>query len=444
MSVLALAAALWFAADPAASRVDVSGGVSIELRGGRTPVQQSDPNSEWGMLTILNPDVDMEVASRRGTLFNLGYTPRVQYRQLANNDDIARPLLLHQAYATLQQQLDPRWLLGVNLGGSVGEVNYNSVQLVLGDGQVDAPDVNVLKIAAGSAGIDVAGRLTRRHTLRLGTEVVYRTPLNTVSSSGDSAVSGGVPDQLNVEATVGVETRVSPVDAVEVDVTPGYFDYNNGGTQYATVDGLAQWRRQLRPSLSSSLGAGAFYFAGVGGTTSASIPVQPIAQAALTGGLVRSASHNVDATLGVGVEPYFNRSRVSLDSRASAFSTITIAIPPRWSVQVLAAALTNATERPRYRDDGTPLTETQVRLGIPVTYEISDQQQFEFGLLMSARAPHLRYQPFSFNQGTTWLYVAYRIGVGTARGGREVGAASRGAVTRSSRGENDATSGGRR
>ena len=111
MSILALTSALWFAADPAASRVDVSGGVSIELRGGRAPIQPSDPTSTWGVLTILTPDVDMEVASRRGTLFNFGYTPRVQYRW-PNRVGLDRPILLHQAYATLQQQLDPRWTLG--------------------------------------------------------------------------------------------------------------------------------------------------------------------------------------------------------------------------------------------------------------------------------------------------------------------------------------------
>ena len=325
----------------------------------------------------------------------------------------------------------------MNLGGSVGEVDYNSTGAVFGEGAQN-PDVDVLQLGAGSAGIDVTGRLTRRHTLGLGADLVYRTPLNLpdvddpeVGETEVDAVTGGVPEQLHVQSTVSIDTRVSPMDAVEVSLIPGYFDYNRGETQYASIQGIAQWRRQLRPSLSSGLGAGLFYFAGVGGTSSDSNPVQPVATAALSGGLVRKASHTVDATIGAGVEPFFNRIQVSLVSRATTFSTLVVTIPPRCSVRLLLAGLTNATATPQpVRGNGIPTTETQVRLGVPVTYQIDDQQQFEFGLLMSARAPHLRSDAFAFNQGETWLYVAYRIGIGTARGGREVGASSRGAVTR--------------
>jgi|GEM_PF-1906671 len=446
MSALALTAALWFATDPTASRVDVSGGAAIEVRGGRAPTQPTaDP--EPAVLSILTPDVDMEVASRRGTLFNLGYTPRVQYRY-PNRIGVNRPLLLHQGYATLAQQLDPRWLLGVNLGGSVGEADYNSAPLVLED-NTQAPDVSVLEIAAATAGVDVEGRLTRRHTLGFGADVVYRTPLDVpeVDDPDAQVSSGGIPEQLNVNGEVSLDTRVTAVDAVEVAVSPGYFNYNEGDTQFVTTQATGQWRRQIRPSLSSSLGAGVFGSTGVGGTRTNGL--MPVALASVTGALVRSASHNVDATVVAGVTPYFDRVRVQLDPRATLNATVVVALPPRWSVRVLAGGVTNATTRPRTLDndggeDVRTVTETQVRLGVPVTYQINEQQQFEFGLLMSARAPHLRSDRFEFNQGETWLYVAYRIGAGTARGGQEVGQANRGAVTRSARGEASAASGGRR
>ena len=458
MSALALTAAL-FLADPAASRVDVSGGVSVELRGGRAPVDPAS-NPEWGILTILTPDVDMEVATRRGTLLNFGYTPRVQYRS-ANRLDINRPILLHQAYATLAQQLDPRWVLGVNLGGSVGEADYNSAPVVLGADQAELPDAQVLQIAAVSAGARLDGRLTRRHTLGFLLNTVYRTPLDTAETTiivdddtmdtdtdanNAAGAGGGVPEQLNVEAGVALNTRVTPVDGVEVSVRPGFFDYNQGGTQYATVQGLAEWDRQIRPSLSTSVGGGVFYFAGVGDTQSESIPVQPVLLTSVTGGLVRRASHNVDATLGAGVAPYFNRARISLDSRATLSGNIAINIPPRWTVRVLGAALTNATAEPLPdTGNGNPATETQMRLALPVTYQIDDRQQFEFGFLGTVRGSHIQADNFEFNQLETWLYVAYRIGAGTARGGQEVGQASSGAVTRSARGDSGAAaSGGRR
>ena len=454
MPPLNLLAALWFATDPAASRVDVSGGVSVEVRGGRAPVEPtSDP--EPGMLTIVTPDVDMEFASRRGSLFNLGYTPRVQYRY-PNRIGVNRPLLLHQAYATHQQQLDRRWLLGVNLGGSVGEADYNSAPLVLED-NTQAPDIEVLEIAAVTGGLDLEGRLTRRHTLGVQLGVVYRTPFDVPEApqadpmdpdDETTTSSGGVPEQLNVTAGVSLDTRLTPVDAFEVSLTPGYFNYNQGETQYVTTQAVGQWRRELRPSLSTSLGLGLFGSAGVGDTETNE--VLPVGLASLTGGLVRRASHNVDATVTAGITPYFDRVRTELDPRATLNGTVLIAVPPRWSIRVLAGGVTNATAQPRPQpnaDDGGDVrlvTETQVRIGVPVTYQINDEQQVEFGLLASARAPHLRADNFEFNQLETWLYVAYRIGAGTARGGQEVGQASQGAVTRSARGEANASGGGRR
>lgn len=453
MSSLSLLAALWFAADPAASRVDVSGGAAIEVRGGfapRSPQEASEP----AVLAILTPDVDMEVASRRGTLFNLGYTPRVQHRY-RNLLGVNRPLLLHQGYATLRQQVDPRWVLGVNLGGSVGEVGYNSAPEIVGDG-ADAPnvsrtDASVLQIAAASAALTAEGRLTRRHTLGLQTNVVYRTPLGIpeVTDENTQLSSAGIPEQVNVSAAVSLDTRVSPVDAVEVEVTPGYFDYNAGDTQFITGQAVGQWRRDIRPSLQSTVGVGVFGSAGLGDTQTDDVPVLPVALASVTGGLVRSASHSVDATLSAGLTPYFDRVQIDLSPRATINGSVQLSLPPRWTVRGLLGAVTNATRDPRdlrQNTDGTtqPIIESQFRVGVPVTYQISDEQQFEFGLLMTARAPHFASDDFSFRQSEAWLYVAYRIGAGTARGGQEVGGGGQGAVTRSARGNNDAASGGRR
>jgi len=450
MSSLSLLAALWFAADPAASRVDVSGGAAIEVRGGFAPPSPQEDIAP-SVLVILTPDVDAEVASRRGTLFNLGYTPRVQYRW-PNRIDLNRPLLLHQGYATLRQSVNPRWVLGMTLGGSVGEVDYNSVPELVGDGgdapNVTQPDVSVLNIANASAGLSAEGRITRRHTLGLRTDFVYRTPLGGPEAGDDTQLSsGGIPEQLNVNAGVSLDTRVSPIDAVEVEVTPGYFDYNAGDTQFITAQAVGQWRRDIRPSLQSTVGAGVFGSAGLGDTPTDDVPALPVALASVTGGLVRSASHNVDATLSVGLTPYFDRVQIDLSPRATMNGSVQLSLPPRWTVRALVGAVTNATRNPRdprQNADARPVTESQFRVGVPITYQISDEQQFEFGLLATARAPHLAADDFSLGQSEAWLYVAYRIGAGTARGGQEVGGGGQGAVTRSARGNSDAASGGRR
>ncbi len=453
MSPLSLLAALWFAADPAASRVDVSGGAAIELRGGlapRSPQESAVPS----VLVILTPDVDAEVESRRGSLLNLGYTPRVQYRY-PNRIDVNRPLLLHQGYATVRQQVDPRWVVGVLLGGSVGEVDYNNAPELVGDG-ADAPNVArpsaaVLDIAAASAALTADGRLTRRHTLGLQFGVVYRTPLGVpeVTDPGTQLTAAGVPEQLNVNVGVSLDTRVTPVDTVGLEVAPGYFDYNAGDTQFFTTQAVAQWRRDIRPSLQSTLGAGVMGSAVFGDTQTDGPPVLPVALASVSGGLVRAASHSVDASLSAGLAPYFDRVQVDLSPRASLNGSVQLSLPPRWTVRGLVGAVTNATRDPRdprQNGNGTaqPITESQFRIATPVTYQISDAQQFEFGLMMTARAPHLASDDFTLAQSEAWLYVAYRIGAGTARGGQEVGAGVAGPVSRSARGGTGAASGGRR
>ncbi|MGH1347456.1 MAG: hypothetical protein ACRBN8_38205 [Nannocystales bacterium] len=454
MSSLSLLAALWFAADPAASRVDVSGGAAIEVRGGWAPPAPQE-SAVPTVLVILTPDVDMEVESRRGTLFNLGYTPRVQHRE-PNLLDADLPLLLHQAYATVRQPVDARWTLGVNLGGSVGEVGYNAAPEIIGDG-ADAPNVSrteasVLQIAVGSAGLSAEGRLTRRHTLGLRTDIVYRTPLGIPEVTDDSQQlsSAGIPEQLSINGAVSLDTRVSQADSVEVEVTPGYFDYNSGDTQFMTAQAVGQWRRDIRPSLQSTVGAGVFGSAGLGNTRTDDVPVLPVALASVTGGLVRSASHSVDATLSAGLTPYFDRVQIDLSPRATLNASVQVSLPPRWSIRGMVGAITNATRDPRAPRESLdgestrPVTESQFRVALPVTYQISDEQQFEFGLLATARAPHLAAEDFSLGQSEAWLYVAYRIGAGTARGGQEVGGGGQGAVTRSTRGNSDAASGGRR
>lgn len=452
MSSLSLLAALWFAADPAASRVDVSGGAAIELRGGLAPPSPED-DAVPSVLVILTPDVDMEVESRRGSLLNLGYTPRVQYRY-PNRIDLNRPLLLHQGYATLSQQVDPRWIVGVFLGGSVGEVDYNSAPELVGDGavapNVARPDATVLDIAAGSAGLSAEGRLTRRHSLGLQAGVVYRTPLGVPEADDADAqlTTAGIPEQLSVNASVSLDTRLSPVDAVEVEVTPGYYDYNAGTTRFITTQAVALWRHNIRPSLQSTVGAGAMGSAGFGDTEPGGLPVLPVVLASVTGGVVRSASHSVDVGVTAGLTPYFDRVQVDLSPRATLNTTVLLSLPPRWSVRGLVGAVTNATSEPRdprQNRDGSaqPITESQFRIATPVTYQISEQQQFEFGLLMTARAPHLASDDFTFGQSEAWFYVAYRIGAGTARGGQEVGGGGQGAVSRSARGNGDTARGGR-
>ncbi len=443
MSLAAITAALWLAVDPASSRVDVSGGAAVELRGGRAPVTPlADP--EWAMLSIITPEVAMETASRRGTTLRIAYAPRVQQR-LPNVLDIRRPLLLHQNELSLLHTLTRRWNLGLNLASRVGESDYNSSSAVLDDdtgaGNATAPDVDVLQIVVGSGILSATGRLTRRHTLELRAGGSYRGTIGdtgtvtttTVDEDGNETTEErqALPNQTSVTVTAGLVSRVTQADRVGVALEPGFVRFDERGQEggFRSLTARTTWDRAIHASLNTSLTFGVFGALVDGGDAR----VIPMGLAELDGVLRQRANHRVTGSVAAGIVPYFDRVTSTLNPRATTTANVAVALPPRWTVRGLVSLVTNTTAEPITPLNDVPITETALRLVVPATYDINDEQQFEFGLIMAARAPHLASPGFEFNQLESWLYVAYRIGVGTARGRREVGGGGGGPVTQRSR-----------
>jgi hypothetical protein len=87
---------------------------------------------------------------------------------------------------------------------------------------------------------------------------------------------------------------------------------------------------------------------------------------------------------------------------------------------VQGSAYTALTPRPRPLVGMIEIPETVIRAQTPVTYSINDYSTFEFGTIFSVRGSHLAAEDFAFRQVEMWLYVAFRIGAGTTRGGEEV------------------------
>ncbi len=440
MSSFGLAAALLLAIDPRASRVDVSGAVSVELRGGRAPVVPTE-SPTGSFLSIITPDFDVNARSRRGGSFTLGYSPRVQYR-VPNRIDLDRPILLHQAYAGYDKELTARWTLGANLGGSVGETDYTGLTIALGD-QAQTPETAIVRFAIASADLRLDGRLTRRHTLVIEPRAGYRAPLDPPpEDDADDDGLGALPEQLTVDLGLGLETRLSLIDQIHLLLRPGVVDYN-GEVTFADSDNRVRWIRRLRPSLTAQVDAGIFGAARVRGGSS-NFQVFPVGGASVSGGLRRRANYNVDGSLGLDFSGFFDRVTERVDPRARLTATLTFNIPPRWSAGATLGAFTNVTGSPRDPSaTGDTVPESQIQFTTPVTYQIDDRQQFEFGTILSVRAPHLRADDLEFTQLETWFYVAYRVGGGTARGGDEVGGGGGGSIGTGTRGV-DAAGGGRR
>lgn len=440
MSLTATVALLWLASDPRASRVDVSGGASVELRGGRAPLSAND-RPQFGLLTILSPNVAMEAGFRRGGgQLNLGYNPVIQYRW-PNRLGLDRPLLLHQAYSNYVQDLSERWLLSVNLAGGLGETDYSGLAAVIGD-NAETVDARVTRFASTSVNVSLTGLLTRRVSFTMQPRFSYRAPISETARApmnpdDDDDDAASLPRQLSAGMMMGVTTRATRRDEISVSTVPSYISNRSGETRYASVDSRVAWLRRIRGSLSTTLDAGTFAVRtyGEGG----GFRLFPAGGASINGDLRRRARYRITGDIDGQISGFFDRVTGGIDPRASVSAGIVVELPPRWMVRFSGAAVTNATLTPR---DNGEAAESTINLSTPVTYTINERQSFEFGTVLTVRAPHLASNQLEFRQLETWLYVAYRVGVGTARGGEEV-TSSQGPIGRTTRGGGSQSTSGR-
>lgn len=413
------------AIDPRAHRVDVSGGVSAEVRGGLAPRSPTD-TAEPTFLTILTPNVDLQVRQRRAGTFNLGLSPRVQFRA-PNRLSVERPIFLAQMYATYGVDLTRTWTMDVDLGASVGELDYTGVVFGLGSGQANTFDIDVAQLAFGAAQVDFEGRLTPVHSIIISPRFEVRTPIGRTAEEADAG-NTQLPTQLTGMLSVGHRYQASTVDAIETTVQPGLVDYNNEVT-FFSADGRVGWERQLRPELRSHLDLGVFGARTLrsSDTTAAQdeddVKVFPVGSFRFTGRLYGASTHSLEGNVGGGAVGFFDRISERVEPRGNLSAGLTTIIPPRWTVGVSASAFTALTQSPRPIPPNTTfrVPETVIAGTTPVTYTIDNNTQVEFGTVVSMRASHFADPAFEFSQFEGWLYIAFRVAGGTARGGDEVG-----------------------
>ena len=423
-----LAAALLLI-DPSSARVDVSGGVAAEVRGGRAPISPVDPPVA-SFLAIVTPDVAMQVRSRRGGVFTLGYSPRIQYR-LPNRLDLLRPLFLHTFTSTYDVSLSRRWSMGLSLSSSVGEVDYTGINIALGDNAA-APDLQLVNFVFGSGGLQFTNLVNRRNVVSFGPEFDLRSPLGDSRDLSASTTFSNIPTQTAVYFPTSWAHQASTVDTVDLRTRPGIVDYDSEDT-YVVADTRVGWDRQVATNLFTRLDAGLFVASLIRGepgdtdldgtADTSATRVFPVGSVSLQGRLRSTASHWVDGNLGFEVIGFFDRVAVRVDPRGQLTAGITTTIPPRWAAGLQAAAFTalNPDPRPSVGMNMIEVPETLIRVQTPITYAIGRYSALEFGAIVSVRASHLASSQFQFTQLELWGYLAYRIGAGTARGQGEVG-----------------------
>lgn len=420
--------------DPRSNQVDVSGGVAVEMRGGRAPVTPlAEPVASF--LTIVTPDVAMEVRARRGGVFTLGYAPRIQYRA-PNRLSLNRPLFLHTFTSTYDVNLTRRWLMDADLSASVGEIDYTGIAIALGNNTA-VPDVAVVNFVLAGGAVDWTWTAAPRHQITFGPRFDIRSPLEGTRDLMGADVTDTIPTQSSGNLAARYRIQATPVDQLEITTAPGVVDYNYDTTFFA-ADSRIGWDRMLAPELSTRLTLGVFGsrllrgtiddLDGDGEPDARPTAVFPVGSASINGRLHSRASHYVDGNLGFEVVGFFDRVTSRVDPRGQLTAGITTTIPPRWAVGVQAGAYTSLTPRPRPDVGMVEIPETVINAHTPVTYTINDNSAFEFGTVFSVRGSHLAAEDFRFTQVEAWFYVAYRIGAGTGRGGEEVGGRGEGPI----------------
>lgn len=436
--------------DPRAQRVDVSGGITVELRGGRAPrVPSPLVKPEPAIMMIVQPNVDFSTVHRSRGSFTFGYAPRVQWR-FPNRLSIKRPLLLNEAYLRYALGLTRRWTLSVDATGAVGEIDYTSLQVALGPEQAATPDIDVAQFGVAHAQVDFVTVPGPRTRVSFGPRFDMRIPYGRSARAADESTTEmptglrQLPQQISGGFLATYEYALTWRDRVDVTALPGVVDYD-GDLTFANVDARVGWGRSLTALWAGHVDFGVFAAhalrfdrepsdAEAAGTEPVDrTRVFPVGSLELTGRLWSGARRRyLEGSLSGGVIGFFDRVAERVDPRGYVALALNASLPPRWAVGVRGSMYTAATLEPRRRRQVGPTTldlpETVIQAQTPVTYEIDHQTRFEFGTILSVRGSHFASERFRFSLLETWLYCAIRFAGSTARGRRELGPRSSGAI----------------
>jgi len=415
MSLLLTLAVL--AIDPTAARTDVSGGIAGEVRGGWAPVTLNEA-STGAFVLVLTPNVDLRHANRRQGAFSIGYSPRMFLRQ-PNRLSLNRPLFFHQIELEYDRPISRNWEFRTQVAGRIGELDYTAASLAFDPGQTAVPgDVSVLSFAIVDGGFGFTGQVAPRTTLGIGTSAGTRRPL------GDEANVGvrPFPDRVYANFSIGPRFQVTERDGVSVNAVASMNDFDPGAV-FGAVDLRVAWIHTLRRNLDLALDAGVFttrVIARQDDVTDNNGATFPVGGIGLNGRLRARARYALDGGASVGFSGLFDAISGRLLYRARASTRLQASFPPRWSAAIDASFLTSPTPEPLRVAGGAPVPETLAQVQTPIRYLIDDTKNIEFGAIFGIRAPHLAAQSFDSVRYEAWAYLAFRIGGGTARGGREV------------------------
>jgi hypothetical protein len=415
MSLLLTLAIL--AIDPQAARTDVSGGVAGEVRGGWAPVQLNE-ESEPAFVLVVSPNIDLRHANRRQGVVSLGYSPRM-FLRLPNRLSITRPLFFHQTDLAYDRPISRAWQFRTQASADVGELDYTAASFAFDPGQTAVPNVSVLSFLIVDGGFGFTGQVSPTTSLAIAASAGTRRP---IGSDADEGVRP-FPDRVYANLSIGPRFQLTARDGISLAAVASVNDFDPGAV-FGSGDIRFAWIHSLRRNLDLALDAGVFVtrvIARQDDNTDNEGATFPVGGISLNGRLRSRSSYTLDGGVATGFSGLFDAISGRLLYRARFNARMQATFPPRWSAGIDASFLTSPTPEPIRVAGGFPVPETLAQVQTPVRYLIDDTKNIEFGTIFGVRAPHLAAESFDSVRYEAWVYLAFRIGGGTARGGREVG-----------------------
>lgn len=401
--------------EPTAARTDVSGGVAGEVRGGWAPVNLNEESTP-AFIVVLTPNVDLEHRTRRRGGFTLGYSPRMFLRQ-PNRLGVDRPLVFHTTELVYDRPISQTWEFRTQGAARVGELDYTGAAVAFDPGQTSLPTTSVLSLAVIDGGFGFTGFVTPRRSLTVAMNAGTRRPIGV-----DEGTVLPFPDRVYGDLSVSPRFQVTRRDAIAATVITAVNDFDPGAI-FLSGDARLAWIRRLRQELELTIDGGVFVtrvvarqdeMNGVEGTTF------PVGGITLNGRLKARASYRLDGGASAGFFGLFDALSGRLLYRVRASTRLVATFPPSWTAGVEGEFVTAPTREPLDPSAANPLPETLATIQAPVRYTFDEYKNIEFGGVFTVRAPHLASQSFDATRYEAWVYLAFRISGGTARGRREV------------------------
>lgn len=395
------------------------------------------------------PDVGLQIFDRQ-VGFVARYTPRLFLRV---PNPTGRPLVLHSGTLALGDRNTRGWYWSVRGRASYGDVDYASADFLFLNGQLGAvrPVAEVIRFASSETEFLLIKPLSRRDRVRASVAYSYSQPLGDTATRPNTFGTGpAFSKEHRLYFEPGYSRVLSRTDSLTLQIASQAVSFSPGPRFFGlgpSTEWQSTWARanqttlrlgalwiqsdsEIHPSVNEMRGP----FEERGKMRTRVVPdlrlswrlnVQDTSTQVLDL-TQQNPFFRIRSTLSTGLWGYYDRIRAALTPQVYLRWEIEAQPVPSLTTRAELSFYTAATKKPRdpaheqarlrpVDPEGrppavglvfAPIPETVVAIGLPVTYRVSADLDFEAGFRLSSRAPHLKSRDFGFATPEFFTYLA--------------------------------------